>query len=241
MSSSSVLLSASFVLLLFSQLFYLINADNLVYPNCTSPDPSTLPLQLLSFKLLSLTQPFEPRYLHSTPVLNDGTTLIIGGARIISTLPRGSSTSAYKILDVWKSVDNGISWQLVNPAVPFVSRWGHTADAIGSTVLLIGGIDLDRIYYNEIWSSVDKGLHWYQQAQAPFSKRFAHSSCVDPNSNLLIISGGFNYKYQFTNDVFYSKDVGVEWNRATDSAAFQPRMFHTTVVRQSVFYITGGQ
>ena len=91
-------------------------------------------------------------------------------------------------------------------------------------LLLTGGLGTAHAYTGVIWTNVT--------GAAAFPARIDHTSVVFDDKMWVI--GGFNGTVIndvgiYSNDVWYSTN-GADWTQATPSAAFSPRVYHTSVV-----------
>ena len=109
-----------------------------------------------TWTLVNASAGWSARTLHSSVVAPDGNIVLIGGSNSISSLKN----------DVWRSMDNGATWMLVNASAGWSARDAHTSVPTPEGILLIGGVDSggDR---NDIWrfnpagSSVQNPSHTY--------------------------------------------------------------------------------
>ncbi len=79
---------------------------------------------------------------------------LIGGETLIS--------NTLKVLknDVYKSTDNGLTWDVVTHNAPFSARGYHSVIRLGEKMILFGGITIDQEYSNEVWISSNRGFIW---------------------------------------------------------------------------------
>ena len=72
--------------------------------------------------------------------------------------------------DVWRSVDSGVTWTLINGNAGWSRRQSHTSVAMpDGSIILIGGVS-DVAYTNDVWrlitasSSIRDPSHTYTEA-----------------------------------------------------------------------------
>ena len=109
--------------------------------------------------------------------------------------------------DVWKSSDNGQSWDLVTAEAPWAKRAGGVAVVKNGYIYMIGGEEgftcpvdptlpptqqppcLDPPYFNDVWRTKD-GVNWeLVTADAGWAKRPGHQVVVAHNR--FVLFGGF--------------------------------------------------
>jgi PKD repeat protein len=157
---------------------------------------------------------------HSTVVLPDGSIVLMGGIH-----------ESYSYLnDVWRSVDNGTTWTLMNASPGWSRRIGHSSVALpDSSILLIGGYDGDE--KNDTWRSKDNGATWdLVTTEAPWSARHGHSCIVLPDESIILTGGGGSGGWIHTNDVWRSTDAGSTWVLVNASAGWLARDGHSSAV-----------
>mmetsp|Transcript_22323 Transcript_22323/g.41555 ORF Transcript_22323/g.41555 Transcript_22323/m.41555 type:complete len:571 (-) Transcript_22323:40-1752(-) len=88
--------------------------------------------------------PWAGRYQHSALVNMKDEIFIVGGLQV--NLRRCS--------DVWRSKDDGVTWDLVSPAAPWAARYEHASviDS-NSSMYVIGGMSTGAEKYNDVWRS----------------------------------------------------------------------------------------
>eukprot|EP00927_Polykrikos_kofoidii_P085919 TRINITY_DN9476_c0_g1_i1.p1 TRINITY_DN9476_c0_g1~~TRINITY_DN9476_c0_g1_i1.p1 ORF type:complete len:570 (+),score=84.02 TRINITY_DN9476_c0_g1_i1:111-1820(+) len=180
--------------------------------------------------------PFTPRYAHVAVrnILN--TMFVIGGA---------TAQNAY-LNDVWESVDNGRSWQMVTPRSDrFSPRRGHVGvvSSNNAVMFILGGFCGKDCFMNDWWNG-ENGAVWHFLGYAPWSGRHGHAAAVNSKDTLLLMGGHDGSGYR--NDVWFIMDpaqarVFSVWRSATPAAAWHPRYGHTIVVDSNdVIVLMGG-
>ncbi len=134
------------------------------------------------------------RYGHTSVVLPDGSIVLLGGAE--------QANYGYDTLknDVWRSTDQGATWNRVTSSAEWGARSGHTSVVMsdGSIVLMGGSKSYGN--YNDVWRSTDQGASWSEvSASAEWSGRSGHSSVALSNGSILLTGGGYGQ-----NDVWRS-------------------------------------
>ena len=110
--------------------------------------PSQLDFQF-SIKFGQLSAPFSARNTHTSIVDTNGHLYVIGGY-----------DGSYQD-DVWRSSDQGATWESVASGNRFSARRSHTSivDTNGN-LYVIGG--WNGSYQNDVWRSSDQGVTWTQ-------------------------------------------------------------------------------
>jgi leucine-zipper-like transcriptional regulator 1 len=133
-------------------------------------------------------------------------------------------------------------FNLVTDNSGFGKRGNHTGvvfdDGRGDEMWIVGGWDGRTNYYNDVFSSPN-GSVWKPEAQGRFTRRYGHSSVVyKTDGDHLWVIAGKDTESGDRNDVwFYDKN---DWTLATNSAQFQPRYSHTSVVFNNLMWVLGG-
>lgn len=163
--------------------------------------------------------PWGTRYGHSAVATPDGTLILIGGVM---------GGGEYRN-DVWKSVDRGKSWTLLNGSSGWSARSFHsTAFLPDGSIVLTGGYD-GKNYLNDTWRSTDNGITWtLQNPRAQWPARMKHSSVALPDGSIVLM-GGFDGKNP-KNDVWLSADGGNTWSLQNVSAGWTKRYGHASAV-----------
>jgi len=145
--------------------------------------------------------------------------------------------------DVWKSCDDGQSWEPLGNA-PWETRAGIAFTVYKGKMWVAGGcyhssIGKGRYFLNDVWSSSD-GVSWEQMtANASWTAR-SGARLVVHNDKLMLIAGevGFTPDTQL-GDIWTSAD-GKDWEMATQTPGFAPRSGHGVVVVGETVYVIAG-
>jgi len=144
---------------------------------------------------------------------------------------------------VWSSKD-GSNWVLETPNAGWSPRLAPGFVVFKGKMWILGGTsdfykNNDSTLFNDVWSSED-GKNWkLELANAPWSKR-THGQALVFDGKIWIIGGGTRApKANSLNDVWSSED-GVNWTRVTDSAAWAPRIWFSTLVYRDRMWVLGG-
>ena len=112
----------------------------------------------------------------------------------------GGSVNVYtRANDVWRSQDNGRTWQMMTQFAPWMARTQHDSCSFYSKALqkdvlyVLNGIynsDPASDRNNDIWASIDDGVTWRQiTAHAPYNSRQDSDTDADEDG-IMILSGG---------------------------------------------------
>lgn len=145
--------------------------------------------------------------------------------------------------DVWRSCDDGESWESLGTA-PWPARAGIAFTIFNGNMIVAGGchgssIGDGRLFYNDVWSSPD-GKNWTQLAANASWLARSGARLVVFQQKLLLVAGeiGFTPDTQL-GDIWISND-GTDWTLHAESPAFSKRSGHgVVVVRDEVFVIAG--
>ncbi len=144
---------------------------------------------------------------------------------------------------VWSSRD-GADWTQVTDSAGWTPRIAAGAVVFRDRMWVLGGTE--NYYFgdasslkNDVWSSAD-GKQWQQATVAAGWSPRAYQASVVHDGKMWILGGG-NYvpEYSATNDVWSSED-GVQWQQVTESAAWHPRLWFSSVVYRDHIWVLGG-
>ena len=178
---------------------------------------------------------FTPRRRHQVVVKDDEMYLI------------GGNGNSARLNDVWKSTDNGETWEEVTENAAFTARQDHQVVVKGSEMYLIGGSATDE-RKNDVWKSTN-GETWTLVISnnnnltddSHFSPRWGHQVVVKDDQMYLIggtDSGGNK------NDVW--KSNGGTWtlvishDETPAGTQFSARNTHQVVVLDDDMYLISG-
>jgi hypothetical protein len=144
---------------------------------------------------------------------------------------------------VWSSID-GVQWKQESSSAAWSPRLASALVEFKGKLFLLGGTE--NYYFgdkkslkNDVWSSAD-GKDWtLVTPNAAWAPRAYHQAAV-LNGKIYLFGGG-NYvpEYQAFNDVWSSED-GVQWTQVTTSAAWNPRLWFSSVVYRDRIWVLGG-
>jgi N-acetylneuraminic acid mutarotase len=145
--------------------------------------------------------------------------------------------------DVWKSCDDGESWESLGNA-PWPARAGIAYTSFNGNMIVAGGchgssIGDGRLFYNDVWSSPD-GETWTElTSNASWSAR-SGARLVVFQQKLILLAGevGFTPDTQL-GDIWISND-GADWTLLTASPAFSKRSGHGVVVARDELFVIAG-
>ncbi len=158
--------------------------------------------------------------------------------------------------DVWSSPD-GFTWTELTADAPWEPRAGLSAAVLGDHVYVLGGSQNDdasiigpngpaRLYYDDVWRSVD-GAEWELMTDdAPWEPR-AGASVVSFDGALWVFGGEDGFTCDplpgcdppYFNDVWRSVD-GAQWELVSEAAAWSKRPGHQCEVVGADFVCFGG-
>ncbi len=183
--------------------------------------------------------PWGPRALHYT-VEHDGKIWVIGG----QSMPQFSKPPSEEIFyrDAWTTTD-GVEWakvEIQEPAWPQRGMIGGSAVKDGRIWILGGGTydtpTKGRLYYNDVWSSVD-GKTWKQHVEkAPWHPRQYHDVAVFDDR--LWVLEGYHQEGGNRKDVWHSAD-GVKWTEIPNTP-WAPRHAASVYVHDSGLWMVAG-
>jgi len=145
--------------------------------------------------------------------------------------------------EVWSSA-NGAQWDCVTKKAGWSARCGAAGVVFKNKMWILGGIEryLDgnaSHLKNDVWSSSD-GKTWTQvTAKAPWAPRAFHGAVVFQGKIWVFGGGNYQPSYQGFNDVWSSPD-GVNWTKVTEHAAWDPRIWFSSVVFKEHMWVLGG-
>lgn len=165
---------------------------------------------------------WQARAGHSSVVLPDGSIVLMGGQT-------GGNTFRS---DVWRSIDQGATWEQMTPAAQWSARRGHTSVALpDGSIVLMGGWDGGSMYFNDVWYSDDKGETWMQMTpDAPWNARRGLSCVALPDGGIVLMGGGGGYAVGRFNDVWHSVDDGATWTQKSEAADWPVRQYHNSLL-----------
>jgi len=145
--------------------------------------------------------------------------------------------------EVWCSTD-GVAWRQATAAAAWSPRLAAGIVVFDQKMWILGGIGNylfgdDHDLKNDVWCSPD-GRDWSLVTRdAGWSPRAFHQAAVF-NGKIWVLGGG-NYTpgYHAHHDVWCSAD-GVNWSCVTEAAAWEPRLWFSSVVYRDHLWVLGG-
>jgi len=193
----------------------------------------------LEWTLVVKEAPWEPRHTAGYAVL-DGKMWIVGGDPL----------QGHYQTDVWNSAD-GSEWTLVNERVPWAPRVLHHTVAHDGRIWVMGGQTTpqfapavqEEVFHNDVWYTED-GVEWTRVLEhAPWSARGMIGGAAVKDGRIWILGGGTydttNFPRNYYNDVWSSAD-GVNWQRHTEAAPWEPRQYHEVAVFDGRLWVMEG-
>ena len=152
--------------------------------------------------------------------------------------------------DVWNSKD-GITWTLVNAAVPWGPRALHYTVVHDEKIWVIGGQTMpafakaEERFYRDVWTTTD-GVDWKQvEVSEPcWSARGMIGGAAVKDGRIWVLGGGTYDTPQtpsrkFFNDVWSSAD-GTHWKQHMAAAPWHPRQYHDVAVWDGRLWVMEG-
>ena len=118
--------------------------------------------------------------------------------------------------DVWASSDSGVTWAMINPKAPFMTRASANGAVTRDGLLILAGGFADNDpgrsntnVANDVWLSMDGGYTWgLCVLDADWDDRFQQAVVIDTDGHLLVMSGA-------TGDVDASVVLNDVWRSLT--------------------------
>ena len=132
--------------------------------------------------------PWNPRGMVGNSCVDDeGFLWLMGGGRL---------NDRRYFNDVWKT-NNGIDWQLINPAAPWGPRYWHNVAYFDNKIWVVCGIE-NQTDDDETWYS-ENGIDWHELKNPPYVGR--HAGAVTVYNNALWMMTGIvtNDSWKLTN------------------------------------------
>ena len=123
------------------------------------------------------------------------------------------------------------AWILVSEHAGWKERSGLSSVVLADgRIVIMGGLDKDNGFRNDVWQSVDSGSTWSPvTTSAEWAGRNGHSSVV-LRDGTIVLMGGRDSHDTYLNDIWRSSDNGSTWSRVMDHAAWKGRYGHSSVV-----------
>jgi len=178
-----------------------------------------------TWMLMNVSSGWSGRCIHSSVAMPDGSIVLMGGF----------TDDPFLINDVWRSMDYGATWTLVNASPGWSERRGHSSVVMpDGTIVLLGGEgspDGGSSLKNDTWKSIDNGATWTRMtANAEWSGRDYHSSVVMPDGSIMLMGGWSFDDLSLKNDTWRSTDNGTTWTLVNASSGWSGRQGHSSVV-----------
>jgi len=175
---------------------------------------------------------WSARFGHTSVIDNEGNIFVMGGF-----------DDVYKVKDVWKSADKGLTWELVTANPGWSARSGLRSVVDSDNVIYVLGGHDGKNKLNDVWKSVSGGATWTDlkvMATSDLTPRSYHTAVINKTTNNIYVIGGLTR--DSPNDVVKSVDHGVTWNKITDGMKpWETRIHHTSVIdNQNNIYIIAG-
>jgi hypothetical protein len=182
--------------------------------------------------------PWPARYGHWSLRASSGNILVMGGLSQDPTGDVDDDVDSVRFADVWRSTDEGLSWECVNPSADWGGRSFAATAAIGTRIYVVGGEIDGGVYKNDVWYSDDEGESWTDAGTAPWPARRSHSLAFDPNPSRLrlMLVGGRNASTAFA-DVWTFN--GTTWTERASLATARFNHGHAIFASGNAFILGG--
>ncbi len=152
-----------------------------------------------TWALMNGSSGWSGRDFHSSVALPDGSIVLMGGESGFSSDVKN---------DVWRSVNNGVTWTQVNASAGWSARLLHSSVAMpDGSIVLMGGYDHISPQKNDTWRSKDNGTTWTQLPDAGWTARNSHSSVALPDGSIVLMGGAGDIPVVY-NDVWRFNPIG---------------------------------
>lgn len=177
------------------------------------------------------TIPWPARSRHCAVALPDGTVVMAAGTTV----------SKMDFNDVWRTSDEGETWEQAAVTAPWVARRAPGCTAVGFTMVLAGGSTGGTADLNDCWVSTDAGNTWTLRAAAAPWRARGFGGLVSLASGALVVLGGTTQAGIMLNDVWLSTDTGKTWSSVPSDESFEARSaFGFAVSRNQAVLVLGG-
>lgn len=175
---------------------------------------------------------WTPRYALGMTALPNGHIVIAGG------LDSGSNFKN----DVWRSIDNGSHWTLMNSSTEFSGRMipnGLVARPDGSLMMLGGRTGAGWV--SGVWRSIDEGNVWIPMTGSPgFSGRYAYATVVMPDGSVILMGGTGNDATGLNDTWKMASGVCQTWTQMNASSGWSARWYTSAVVLSNGHIVLAG-
>ena len=200
----------------------------------------------------TVTDHFSPRDLHTSVVLG-GDIYVIGGITRKYVSATGTTPAEPQISsnEVWRSSDEGLTWDQTAGGTRFTERGGHESVVLdGALYVIAGGAGtFGDTALDDVWRSADRGVSWSRVTSAgasvPFPMDYRFASAV-LGSTMYVLGGIQSTPFTRLDEVWQSTDRGVTWTQATNTTdpKFSARSQSAAVVLGNAgparLYVIGG-
>jgi len=178
----------------------------------------------------------QARWLHSACVIA-GKMVVFGGVNPDSVI----------LGDVWMFDPVDESWLMAQvDGVPILPREGHSAVAVGTSMIVFGGISYAYAPFDDVWTYVSASNKWVRnqpEGQKP-APRWMHSAALHTaksGQRSMYVFGGITHQYVPLNDLWTLNVESMEWSQPTTSGVAPfPRMLHSATLFDNTMFIHAG-
>ena len=164
---------------------------------------------------VTTTAPWSGRMSHCYMIDSNDVHYIMGGYNDVSS-------TYYN--DVWKSLDQGLTWSLVTASAGWAPRFCTGGIDHNDIIYVVGGASPSVVGFSDVWSSSNGGVSWSLRASSPtWSGRASHTLMIDSNNNLYVFGGTPDRGATQLSDLYFSSNGGAQWVLVNGSTAIGGR------------------
>ncbi|KAF8556775.1 galactose oxidase [Imleria badia] len=178
-----------------------------------------------------------PRRAH-TAVLYNGKIYVFGGGNGLTALNDLWTLDVSRLdTSLRGGCGGGLKWTLIETEGPPAPRGYHTANLVGSVMVVMGGSD-GKECFSDVWCLNLESLVWTRVSLTLSHRRLSHSS-TQVGSYLFIIGGHDGFAY--SSEILFYNLVNLQYEpRAVCGKPPSPRGYHVSIIADSRLFVFGG-